>query len=61
MSSGKKKLVKLDSMSDVERALSDSKDSASAVSSLYGTFQRIFRKQSFSFILFFSLADVYSG
>uniref|UniRef100_A0A673KCU2 [histone H3]-trimethyl-L-lysine(4) demethylase n=1 Tax=Sinocyclocheilus rhinocerous TaxID=307959 RepID=A0A673KCU2_9TELE len=31
MSSGKKKLVKLDSMSDVERALSDSKDSASAV------------------------------
>uniref|UniRef100_A0A671PV55 [histone H3]-trimethyl-L-lysine(4) demethylase n=1 Tax=Sinocyclocheilus anshuiensis TaxID=1608454 RepID=A0A671PV55_9TELE len=40
MSSGKKKLVKLDSMSDVERALSDSKDSASAVSSLYGTFQK---------------------
>lgn len=34
VSSGKKKLVKLDSMSDVERALSDSKDSASAVSSL---------------------------
>uniref|UniRef100_A0A8C1IS19 [histone H3]-trimethyl-L-lysine(4) demethylase n=1 Tax=Cyprinus carpio TaxID=7962 RepID=A0A8C1IS19_CYPCA len=31
VSSGKKKLVKLDSMSDVERALSDSKDSASAV------------------------------
>uniref|UniRef100_A0A8C1AA72 [histone H3]-trimethyl-L-lysine(4) demethylase n=1 Tax=Cyprinus carpio carpio TaxID=630221 RepID=A0A8C1AA72_CYPCA len=34
MSSGKKKLVKLDSMSDVERALSDSKDSASAMFTL---------------------------
>lgn len=33
-SSGKKKLVKLESMSDVERALTDSKDSASAVSAL---------------------------
>uniref|UniRef100_A0A9J8DDB1 [histone H3]-trimethyl-L-lysine(4) demethylase n=1 Tax=Cyprinus carpio carpio TaxID=630221 RepID=A0A9J8DDB1_CYPCA len=34
VSSGKKKLVKLDSMSDVERALSDSKDSASAMFTL---------------------------
>uniref|UniRef100_A0A8C2K3V4 [histone H3]-trimethyl-L-lysine(4) demethylase n=1 Tax=Cyprinus carpio TaxID=7962 RepID=A0A8C2K3V4_CYPCA len=34
MSSGKKKLVKLDSMSDVERALSDSKDAASAMFTL---------------------------
>ncbi|KAA0713965.1 Lysine-specific demethylase 5B-B [Triplophysa tibetana] len=33
-SSGKKKLVKLDSMSDVERALTDSKDSASAMFTL---------------------------
>ncbi|NP_001002166.2 lysine-specific demethylase 5B-B [Danio rerio] len=34
VSSGKKKFVKLDSMSDVERALSDSKDSASAMFTL---------------------------